>query len=196
MKWQHSKIRSMYLNMQDLLVWAPAACISNEMCERRCCASSPSQFSLTPRAAEKDWWTNLCTWKKCKWKTPATMLIIPDEKVAIVICLGQQMLESPNDIMHEDLLSSGSNRRGVAIKSVRLQRILPWKIMTVLPSIQGNLLSRDAADSCMELFWCHAFRPECGHPYHRRLTSKIVVLHRIQACVPIRHEVPYFIGCH
>ena len=130
MEWQLSKIRSMYLNMQDLLVWAPAACISNEICERRCCASSPSQFSLTPSAAEKDWWTNICTWKKCKWKTPASMLIIPDEKVAIVICLGQQMLESPNDIMHEDLLSSGSNRRGIAIKSVRLKRILPWKIVT------------------------------------------------------------------
>ena len=54
MEWQHSKIRSKYLDMQDLLVWAPAACISNEICEGRCCASSPSEFSLTPRAAEKE----------------------------------------------------------------------------------------------------------------------------------------------
>ena len=151
-------------------------------------------LSLTPRAAEEDWWTNLCTWKKCKWKTPTAMHIIPDEKVAIVVCLGQQMLESPNDIMHEDLLSGGSNRRGIAIKCVRLERIFPWKIVTVLPSIQGNLLSRDAADSCVELFWCHTFRPECGHLYQWRLTSKVAVLHRFQACLPIAMKFQTSLG--
>ena len=155
--------------MQDLIVRSPAACITNQVCERRCCASSPSLLSLTPSAAEKDGWTNICRRKECKWKTPTAMLIIPDEKVAVVICLGQQMLESPNDIMHEDLLSSGSNRRGIAIKSVRLKRIFPRKVVAMLPAIQGDLLSRDAANSCVELFWCHSLRPECGHANHRRI---------------------------
>ena len=179
MEWQHSKIRGMKLNMQDLVIWSPAAHITNQISIRRCCASFPSLIRLTPSAAEKDGWTNICSWKKCKWKTPTAMLIIPDEKVAVVICLGQQMLESPNDIMHEDLLSSGSNRRGVTIKSVRPKRLFPWKVVTVLPSIQGNLLSRDATNSCMELLRCHALRPECGHTNHRSLTSKVVVLHRL-----------------
>ena len=123
MESQHSKIRSMKLNMQDLVVRSPAAHITNQICVRRCCTSFPSLLRLTPSAAEENGWTNICAWKKCKWKTPTAMLIISDEKVAVVICLGQQMLESPNDIMHEDLMSSGSNRRGVTIKSVRLKRI-------------------------------------------------------------------------
>ena len=193
MEWQHSKIRSMKLNMQDLLVRSPAAHISNQIAVRRCCASFPSSFSLTPCAAEEDGWTNRCSWKECKWKTPTTMHIIPDEKVAVVVCLGQQVLESPNDIMHEDLLSSGSHRRGIAIKSVRLKRILPRKVVTVLPSIQGNLLSRDATNSSMELLWCHCLRPEGGHTNHRSSSSKVVVLHRLKSCVAIRKEVPNFI---
>ena len=183
----------MKLNMQDLVVRSPAAHITNQIGERRGSTSFPSLIRLTPSAAEEDRWTNICAWKKCKWKTPTAMLIIPDEKVAIVIRLGQQMLESPNDIMHEDLLSSGSNRRGIAIKRVRPKRLFPWKIMTVLPSIQGNLLSRDATSSCMELLRCHALRPERGHTNHRSLTSKVVVLHRLKACVAIRKEVPHFI---
>ena len=150
MEWQHSTIRGMKLNMQDLVVRSPAAHIMNQIGKRRCCASFPSLLRLTPSAAEKDGWTNVCKRKECKWKTPTAMLIIPDEKGAIVVCLGQQMLESPNDIMHEDLLSSGSNRRGVAIKSVRPKRVFPWEVVTVLPSIQGILLSRDATNSCTE----------------------------------------------
>ena len=146
-EWQHSKIRSMKLDMQDLLVRSAAAHITSQICERRCCASSPSLLSLTPSATEEDGWANIRRRKECKWQTPTAMHIIPDEKIAVVICLGQQMLESPNDIMREDLLSSGSNRRGIAIKTVWLKSMFPRKIVAVLPSIQGNFLSRDAAHS-------------------------------------------------
>ena len=147
MEWQHSKIRGMKLNVQDLVVWSPAAHITNQIRIRRGCAGFPSLIRLTPSAAEKDGWANICSWKKCEWKTPTAMLIIPDEKVAVVVCLGQQMLESPNHIVHEDLLSSRSNKRVITSKSVRPKRLFPWKVVTVLPSIQGNLLSRETTNS-------------------------------------------------
>ena len=86
-------------------------------------------------------WADVCSRKEGERKTPTAMLIIPDEKVAVIISLSQQMLESSNNIMHEDLLSSGSDRRSVAIKIMKPKRLIPWKVVTVLPSIQGNLLS-------------------------------------------------------
>ena len=41
--------------------------------------------------------------KKGERKTPTAVLIIPDEEVLVVISLSQQMLESPYDVMREDL---------------------------------------------------------------------------------------------
>ena len=68
--------------------------------------------------------------------------------------------------------------------------------MTVLPSIQGSLLSCETTNSCVKLLWCHALRPECGHAHHRNVVSKVVVVHWLKACVAVRHEVPNLIGRH
>ena len=66
--------------------------------------------------------------------------------------------------------------------------------MTVLPSIQGNLLRRETTNSCMELLCCHAIRPEGGHTHHGDVASKVVVVHWVKACVAVGHEVPNLIG--
>ena len=193
MEWHHGKIRGMKLNVQDL-VWSPAAHIANQIGVRRGSTRFPSLIRLASCTTEEDRQADLCSRKEGERKTPTAMLIIPDEKVAVIISLSQQMLESPNHIMHENLLSSRSNRRGVAIKSVRPKRLIPWKIVTVLPSIQGNLLSRETTNSRVKLLRCHAIRPEGGHAHHGDVVSKVVVVHWLKACIAVSHEVPNLIG--
>ena len=65
--------------------------------------------------------------------------------------------------------------------------------MTVLPSIQGNLLSRETTDSRVKLLRSHAIRPEGGHAHHGDVISKVVVVHWLKACKAVCHEVPNLI---
>ena len=46
----------------------------------------------------------------------------------------------------------------------------------------------------MELFCCHAIRPEGGHAHHGDVASKVVVVHWVKACVAVGHEVPNLTG--
>ena len=135
--------------MQDLVVWSPIAHIANKVSIRRGSTRFPSLIRLAPCQTEEDGRIDVCGWQEGEWKTPTPMLIIPNEKVAVVISLSQQMLESPNDIMHEGLLSCWSCRSGFTFKiSVTVpKRLVPWKVVTVLPSIQRNLLSRETTES-------------------------------------------------
>ena len=68
--------------------------------------------------------------------------------------------------------------------------------MTVLPSIQGNLLSRDTANSRVKLLRSHAVRPEGGHANHGDVASKVVVVHWLKACKAVCHEVPNLVRRH
>ena len=160
---------------------------------RRGSTGFPSLLRLAPCQTEEDGWTDVCGWQEGERKTPTAVLIIPDEKVLVVISLSQQVLESPNDIMREDLDSCWSCRSGFTFEISIPKGLVPRKIVAVLPSIQGNLLWRETTEARVKLLNSHAIRPEGGHAHGGDLLSKVVVVQRLKTYKPIGKEVPNLI---
>ena len=125
-------------------------------------------------------------------KTPTAVLNIPDEEVLVVISLSQQMLESPCDVMREDMRScwscwvaSQSRYRSGSFQARSWQFCHPSKEI---------FLRRETTEARVKLLNSHAIRPEGGQLHGGNVLAKVVVLQRFQACEPIGKEVPYSFG--
>ena len=178
------------MSQHDLIVWSPIAHITNQVGIRRGSTRFPSLIRLAPCQTEEDGGTDVCGWQEGERKTPAAMLIIPDEKVSVVISLSQQMLESPNNIMCEDLLSCWSCRRGFTFEISMPKRHGPMEGRDGFPSIQGNLLWRETTESLVKLLRTHVARPEGGQAHDGDVLSKVIVVQWLKACKPVGKEVP------
>ena len=187
----------MKLNVQDLIVWPPIPNITNKVGIRRSSTGFPSLLRLAPCQTEEDGSTDVCGWQEGERKMPTAVLIIPDKKVLVVISLSQQMLESPNDIMREDMRSCWSCWSGFTFEISIPKGLVPRKIVAVLLSIR-NLLRRETTEARVKLLHSHAIRPEGGQTHGGDLLAKVIVVQRLQACEPIggRSSRPHSAWCH